>query len=735
MTDNNSSKLKKVARILAALFLLAISIAVLVALDVFNVGFAMPVIVPLLGMALFLLFSSHVPRSKYLKVFMPLFPTINVLTAHQEQLSRNRYVVEKMKYTLEFYKIYTIPDKVYNQLINSLPSVNTEEGRIMNCAKNLAEHLKPTQQLVSTELFVVLYHERHDLSITALWEREKAKLISGLAEVLLRSGRLLSLTHNVSYDKRDFEQLLFKFDDFKLDIFNAELNKISSICSRVTNYQGFLKKHGIQHQAVQTKITAMLDLLKAYKLPLSANILDNATLEILIKVGEESIQASHRTSEETLLKSCCLVSLAMFLTDNIEMRKTVCREASALDHALRLTFAYLEFREDLGVEDQLGGKDFVSVEYLIKNWAKRVKKRQDTLGKGFKKELRTIQEFLAEGEWLKRLPRSLERTYADILRESRNRQQLNDVLKERPWIQESLKRVFKNLTLETVERYLEARTINAYLLTFMVESGTVSGLLNCFILPEKQDALKKLGILLQVNGQAKYNFKQYTNHARIGIVPRGWSLERFYKAFQEDFLKVTKARRELVPVLTQSGKHEKKVYAWPWDMRDLKNIEVIVHRFGLSGRNYYGFISSITRPHAIQKIKELFADILNQEDLLSLIEYEEEVNVSEAIMQGTIIELVGSQVEFTDEEIKILEKQDESLRNGILEALGFRNVEKLAKYLLESNDQQRTRMIVKSAEALKRLLAEGIPEFDPSQCEMIAKAYLETLGAVASIGT
>jgi hypothetical protein len=218
----------------------------------------------------------------------------------------------------------------------------------------------------------------------------------------------------------------------------------------------------------------------------------------------------------------------------------------------------------------------------------------------------------------------------------------------------------------------------------------------------------------------KYIFKNYTPCSRIGVIPANWSFEEFYQAFQTDFAEVIAARETLFP----NGPYT------------LKDIEVILHRFGLE--DHYIFKHPLRRQEAIQDTKDLIGDgIKDAAGLLSAIGYEiqDDVTIADAISEGTIGELVSQEVDTGEREL--LERQDLLLKLALLFKLGQMtlNAEPILDYLEQAacrtnhtfvrggyrkeNAQERlTRFVM-------RLLDLSTDGWERSQ--QIAQLYLENL--------
>lgn len=742
------SWLKKAARLAGLTLAVVGSAAALAALNLLGVGYAWLFIAPAFGVAFYLLAPRH-PRLA--RVAKSLFPVVNELINRQEQVNSNIVVVEKMGYTLRFYELGNIDDDeaFYNRLINSLPDINADDQRIKNCARNAAEKVAVSRAYVTGDLIELLYRERHGTA-TGFWDSEKERLSPGLAMLLLENERLRKKRGEVAYHKDDLTRLLEALEDYAFDKLEEQVDSLNQIYGCANDYLSFLARHDLAHQMTLEGVKSVLAYVKN-KLPLAPDDVDLTTRAVLIPIGQQAVGAVLPASADAaLVEGFCLVSLALFLADRPEMLKVVCQEIGKNEAAIQLTFAYLEFKVDLRIEGRLAGHEFVSIAYLMQNWERRVEERKKDLP-GFTKEINLIRETCGRGDWVTSLSYVLEKTYETILATAPLITEIHARVTHWGFIQESLQRVFRTLSLATVERYLETRRINAYLLTFRSAGGTVSGLLDSLVSPEKRALFDGVKIPLRDADLAKYNFQQYTNHARIGVVPRGWDLERFYRAFQEDFEKVIDSREALVPS-----------NEWNWEKSELKDIELIVHRFGLSGRNYYGFVSEeFARYYTLEKIKELFSGILSSKDLLAVIGYEMDgKDLLRAIMEGPMTELIGDQL--SDEEKAVFEARKDSLRMGILEACGFKRAA-IFGFALKRDAELARESRAKAAAKLAELLSTVPPiaappaaeaerrgrrtrrqpqphpplpeiEFDENRCRVIVNVYIDTLIALASIG-
>jgi hypothetical protein len=742
--------------------MLASIIAVFIALGVFGIEWIWPVAVVPLGALLFVVVShSRLPgRHFVIKVLELLCPIIGILLAEQERRQKNSYVVKHIEYTLLFYNLCVLLDAgvrtldadnrctlepdFREKLIGGMPHVAIESERVKDCAKKVAEHLQSIELNSPADLLELLYWERQGATSETgvLWFALRQRLAPDLAKILAKSGRLPERDGHPPYEINDLARILKAFDNFILDLLKIELSRLDTIYHCARRYLAFLDRNDIADQRMT--MAAMLGMVD---LPIDPAKSSGTMLNVLIRAGKGAIRRAYPvlpdiswtgrdgdfelgTTEsangdgEELLDSLSLISLAVFFTEelagSLELRSQVCQMAAQKRKALYIVLGYLEFREDLRNEDRLDGKEFVSIDYVVQHWAGRVKKKKDELGRGFDKELAAIRDILWQGDWLRRVPFLINRTLEVILtREEQVVERVYDLSATRPSIHEALKAIFMTLSLQTIERYLEARQRTAYLLNFRVEGGCLAPLLNCLVsdVPAKISTLQTFGIDLKASDQLKYNFEQYTPFARIGVVPKGWTFDRFCATFQEDFEKLVAARTQLLTAGQLAN--------------PLSDIEVIVSRFGLSGRDYCGLeLAGLTRPQALEKIRELFVNLLEVDELITLIKYEREESIAQIIASTSIATLVGDQVALTQQEREALEDEDWQLKDRICARLKCSDVRDLGKVLLARPAQRRG-----ARNRLSVLLGGSVPQFAnrSALCTSIADAYVDTLADVARI--
>ena len=428
------------------------------------------------------------------------------------------------------------------------------------------------------------------------------------------------------------------------------------------------------------------------------------------------------------------VFINKFAYDLSPLRPEIARRAANYGESFLIIIAYLELKQQFENVEQTDGKDFVTLRRLVDQWVTTLENRhlsqQDEITEGICQEIDSLREALDEGEWFSHDWQLLQLVFARI---KYRLGRFNQLREKRPSVVNALKRVFNSLSLDTVERFLEARTINVYLLTFVSGKGKVSLLLNSLITPKHRNFLQtELGIQLDSATGPKYLFKQYTPNARVGFVPIGWSFQQFHETLKQDldilFKEENMARMvqvNLLPALEPNHLH---------------GVEITVQRFGL--RDHYAYPpddSPIRQRKATLNIRELLSEALPQEDLVQVIGYEhgQTGSIVDLMMDGPILELADS-IQLTTQELNDIKAADHDLKLAVLHQCKILPPGAQAGANVNWGIRQLGRRLAAeaplSAQAANRL-ATSLAQFvnDPDQGRSIADSYINTLAAVGAI--
>ena len=776
MKLQSSGKIMNFFLVITFLTLAGIGIAILIALNILGLGWTWSLVAILLGFAIFFISSRISMNDNLLSVLESIFPVIGKFKANQQKRYEYRAGIDKVEYTLEYHKLskqlqkkwsektsdehYSFNSDFHERLISGMMNEKDQTKVVRRCVKIVAEEMDPKH---SEEVLELLYRELHGYESGELYnniKRSEPKL-EELAEILqmgghlphhvelpgideinkIERGFLPSATVEFPYKAEDIKAILKNQQKFNLAQVVAETKKLEKIWDVVSAYLAFLIKNKILDKDYNIEVSNIVrprgarsqGLILGRKFSDMLTEDERNTLNALLQEGENAFNSKAMNIPAAERDSLILTALAMFFTEDRldcpNLKAAVCKLASKQPVARQQHLAYLEYREDLRQMTSLDDLPFVSVKYIAENWKNTIERLSTS--PRFKKEMDAIQENLAEGNWWTRLPPLIEEVLNHLGEELKGEiRSIKKVIGKYPSVEDILRRIFRGLKLETIERLLETRTTIAYLFTFDGLEGSLAELIDClsFFKGGKNRAILQNQeiITFQWNGREKYIFTDYIAHCRLGIVPTGMSFDEFYKEFEKDLVTVYENRKLL---------HLKN--------SDVNDFEMIIHRFGLLGRDRHGFDKfnpDAKRTHALPKIQELFATSLIPEDIISLICYEQTPNAKNKIdmepivdgilAMGTIRDFMGDEIEgLSKSRSEILTDNDQALKITLIKKMECETLQGLAKRLLASGEAKK----VASSRLAK--LIQKLPEFEeiPQICRLIAANYTDLLVDIAKL--
>jgi hypothetical protein len=531
-------------------------------------------------------------------------------------------------------------------------------------------------------------------------------------------------------------------DEYELEDLKERVRKFRGLLKVARGYLTFLKVNGVFSKRYSVNAYKMLRVIKrnlgtVLQSGHLLNVLDNTETivpAILNWQGKRLIGAhlsNGQAKDPKLIDGLSLISQIIFLSINHKEMETIksraCREAACNCTAVDLNLAYLLLRARPQKIPSGDGQGFVSIGDIARDWESEIRTRVRKSEKGYQKETLAIRENLQEGNWINRIHLLREFINQNMITQNRDEiHKLKEILKRNPGTDTVLKRLFLNLKLETIERFLEARTVTAYIITFDSEKGSMARLIDSFVSSEGQAVLRKAGIKNEYKGRPKYVFKEYIKQCRLGIVPKGMPFDKFYQTFEADLKKLYRHQ------LRGPGSSKNQ----------LGKFEVIIHRFGLSGRDRHGFDkfnTQATKRHALPKFRLLLAETLDVEDMLAIMGYEK-TNINEKENFAAILEDVKGQaaiLDFVEPVIRGLTKKqkssllnnDQVIKEELLFKCGYRTPDQLEQAIADGKGRQLVE------ETLTSIL-EGMPAFDkdPELSRQISSLYLGNLHDLSCLG-
>jgi hypothetical protein len=672
-----------------------------------------------------------------------LFEFFAQFVAARGQVLRYKAIVDAMEYTLRYYNLMSqlpkditdstrhFTESYQKELIETIPLVDVKDEWIKSCAREIAGHFEESAK-IQPDLLELIFKERERSLFPAEWSKLKGHISSQLAEVLMRSRRLLRATEQFPYKATDLERLLREAEVFSLEQVMEELERLHEVVLYTTKYLVFLQENDVSKRTETPNIENLLDIIRRTKGlptgPLNLDRITRAIPDVLTILGRTSVEETIALSDDLKekapdLKVFTLITLAIFLTRadrDPSIVAPICRGLAEFEDGVRITWAYLELKQDLRRESKIDGKRFLSLKTLLEHWKEKLSAFEcnDKRKKDLTIELVILKEELESGRWISHLPDLLEISHegargsasspkgqpgkptAPGLVVKTANAELSD--QYRPVFE----RLAKTLPLQQIERYTEAQEANLYLLTFDTTSGPMSKLVDSLLLT---DRLKAAGVeQVDVNGQPKYKFRPYTENTRIGIIPDSLTFNEFNRIFQEDLEMIVRRREDILP------NHDRE--------KDLVGIQVLMHRYGPSTRDHYSFELELSRQQATQNLKELLIENLDSKDLASLVHYTGKRDPNAAVMEALISELVGDSVPMTGKAKKELDQQDAELKGQLLGRLKLKDLYELRRRL--------PGLRKKALEILAELVDTRMPGFTLKKSRSISAAYLDNLASL-----
>lgn len=710
----------------AVLVILVLAVASTLLIAKYKFEWLMLIIGPLFVLLLQPLVIAFPPGEKLAWVIDKCIPGIHYarLTEIETRKAEYRAEVDAIIYTVKHYGLCIKGVDLREEILHHPRAAKTEEQRLDHCTQVLENIYRPSHPYVTATLLRLLYYEVQKRSKIAWANYKEGERLDSLINVLTNSKLLPASSHEFPY-KEQLERILRPLEEFAIDTIQDELRSLAAIWRVSERYGKFLDSEN-DLPVRDLNFKAVLDQIeKTRKLPTKpkeVQELQECLMEILLGMGDDSIMREHSEIGEEERRIHSLIALEVFLNKVVqkesikrlipnldELLKGICGELGSLSDSYPIILAYLDLRRDVRNAPWIDGRYYVSIHQLISRWRVRYGQRASGPELILNEELGQIEDNLNARIFPTRL---LPVTAPERLNElKREYGELFHLVEERKAIHNTLRRIFRDLDLATVERFMEVPGSDAYLLTFSSLHGNLAQLIDCLVEPDLRQNLQELGIEFVVAGGQKYNFKHYTSSARIGVLPTSWSFENFATALQHDVGVIIGARQTL----------------FPDSDTEVRGLEILVHRFNLSENDYLEFKHERGRRHAVLKIRDLLSETLPPDQQLALLKYDGKVNIIEAILAGPIAELTGDEIKFTDEERKGLEDGDHALKYDLIQERKAASIRELAQRFAAPQEQQ------EAVVTLTRLLEARVPGMQRERCEEIAGCYVRTLEAIASI--
>lgn len=744
-------KLARTVGIIAALALIALALVITLFLQRFGLGILAVFVGGPLGYAAYLAVSMAPVRWERIAFLARWLPPLGALIDEQRRRQEIEAVIVEMEYVMTFYRlgVQFAPGQVTSTPEGSLSFDPPLRAALLDAIAGPVQLQAWPKALISrlatenpgwregpgavSDLLLAFYDERREELNRASWARiaRDPATIRLAAEWLLGSDKLPRAAEESSLGPEDLAAMLAGISRFDLDLVRRRVARLNSLAGRAAEYLVFLDKNGVSPDPSPPAMSLFLEILERTAGADGFNPgFHEVDAAVLVEIGRRSLRgrATENPDDRTdaMVDRYARLGAVLFLTRGFPRDPTLellCKQLAADPESVTIAWAYLDLKEDLRSEHRLGGRPFLSLAHLIENWREKVAAVSGN--SEIVKEISQLTEVLQKGEWVAHLSDLLEEGHKARLKKivdpdptpgphlERPREELAQRALEKLQFDQRtdlLRRLFRGLDFDAIERNLETRRFTPYLITFSTGSGPLARLVNCLTSEEK---LVEAGVTtLRVADRPKYNFRPYTENTRIGLVPTGWTFEEFRKAFQQDLERVLEHRRDLI-------NHD-------WEKSDLEGVEVMLHRFEAVGRNHYPFRSAFSRHIALGNIKDLLAENLEPAELLTVVQYGLGEDLRDRILDSAIPDVVGEAVKLRPVERAELREVDGLVKGELLDRVGAPSIPDLGRGLVGGRiDVGRTET------DLAEIIQQRVPRFTLRRSRRIASAYLSGVQSAA----
>ena len=698
---------------LLAILIFAIALVALLASSILGILWVWPILGLVFSLVLFWLISKTPKANEILSYLEIMLPSIEKIQIIEARKTKYYPLIKKIEYIINHYNLgyrfgqdktsddyFAFTDDFYKSVAGNIPHTKSIDDALRICVSEVTKMATPP---ITDNVLLTLYlpvEQEEAMFVYAEIKKSKPDL-ENLADILDQSEQLPPKTL-LPYSKKDIVLLLKNLNVFSLKELREEFESLQNAWEIVAAYREFLTINEIISQDYSVTIN---DLLKTDRF----NIQDRSIVKKLDAQNKQIITGLTNIGKKTLGqtyidKSLNNIAMAMFITEMYptftDLTESTCRLAAQTNTTVKMVFAYIELRERSRKENK-----FVSVEEVSTQWQPLNNKRKEEVSKGYERDLEVIRNKLLKGVWPTRLQPiaigSFDKVGEDLGQQT---QRMEKVAQNRPDAKNALRRVFDSLSINTIERFLEARTIIAYLLTFNAQEGFLANLIDSLVKRKPE----------------KYHLAKYIKQCRIGLVPSNTTFQSFCSEFERDLIQEYKAL---------GNGH-------------IKDFEMIVHRFGLAERDRYDFDKfnhNAQKKKAEPNIKLLLGDNLDIDGLVKAAGYEfgtDAAGIEKLIslmLDEKISRLVDQQVGgLNTSEKNYLDEYCEKWKIALAEEYGYNGqFIPFAKNLVQPVNLQDRK------DSLAKLINDdpNVPQslHNPVRCQNIANFYIDTITDIASV--
>lgn len=672
-------------------------------------------------------------------------PIINNLYKSTTRLGEHKQLVEKYQQSLKYYKVID-DDSFFQKLGEFVPAhniiVDNEGDREKFINSEIYSHCLQEKIDVSDNILSLLYNEHTGKTCRDTFRKiEESKIeVEKLAEVLIKSQRLIDPPDNYEYKKEDISAIIKKIYSFNLSRINSKLTDSFFILSYLDSYIEFLKKNEIDTQSYTPSIKFLIDNSGNKKVPVV-----DIVIPLAYKVGFNIFNKDSRlNSDKSLIEGFTRASVTLKFHDDIPLRKIAC-QYSANDHAVAILRSYQQKVKENGGQQVVLIGQLIEEKEMVTSFLKMSKDKEGTY----------FHDQLTKGNWY-------DSSFALLLafiQDSRNDiiEKISNIEKYE-MLKKAVKSAFEKVKLTTIEKSIDAQLFGAYIIMFYgkntdrkpkkknndetdnvdsdsnnTEEAGLQAIIDKLSKRDLKNDNSKWNIKSETRIEEikkeyeykicpKYDFVTLTPNTRIGILDKDQS----FSEFQHDFLNDIK-------IMLKIKKHEQF------------KIGLVVQKI-MPSDDSLGFIDDDDLPANIQirdfdvvkYLAKLASTKIPVTDQISVMRFENNVNLIKIINEYTFYEIIKDGYDDLTEETenKILNSRE--LKKSLLDELnkvGFKDFMSIGLNLrrgyLKDDKKDKIEEIVQSILEKKYSANRKLREMAKVRSEILSSRFMDSLEILA----
>lgn len=495
-------------------------------------------------------FISSVGKS--IPVVSNIYDEVTLLVEYQQ-------MVKDFEMCLEFYKLVE-NESFFEELGRGVPAdvhiLNSDNLWKNIVAKKISSQLSKQilgQKITLSEnLILLLYSEHNGEPSTSIFRElvDSDDEIQALASVLIHSQKLIKSSGyefntqkiiksgGYEYKIEDIAAIIRTIESFSLSNINNILSSSFLTLNYLNSYVEFLEKNDID---TSYELTIEFVINKSNN---NNNSFEERVVELAYRIGLDIFNKLDNLDKD-FVDGFARASIALKFHNDISLRKIACK-FSATDHSTSVLYSYYEKIKENDGQKVVSIKQLISDVEIVKSF---LTKLEDP-------DIKFFQAQLKDGKWYDS-SYSLLRHFFEKSKEEISEKLLN--IEEFEILKESIRSTYQEVSIETLEKSIDAQIFGAYVIMFHSSGSQNSDKRDES--KKDEDTLRKIIDKLSIRDldqndrdnkwefkkdreiekitkmygvRPKYDFINFSNSTRIGILNKNQSFQPFKKEFLND---------------------------------------------------------------------------------------------------------------------------------------------------------------------------------------------------------